>query len=77
MSGGQAHKMLGMAERERNKVNCVTGRRVGFISGCDIGSRDILNLLLVRSKLEPSALALKRIWDFNEVASQGRVCNVV
>ena len=77
MSGGEAHKMLGMAGRERNKVNCVTSRRVGFISGCDIGSRDILNLLLVRSKLEPSALALKRIWDFNEVASQGRVCNVV
>ena len=50
---------------------------MGFISGCDIGSRDILNLLLARSKLEPSALALKRIWDFNEVASQGRVCNVV
>ena len=45
--GGEARKMLGMAGRERNKVNCVTSRRVGFISGCNIGSRDILNLLLV------------------------------
>ena len=63
--------MLGMAGRERNKVNCVTGRRVGFTSGCNIGSRDILNLFLVRSKLEPSALGLYG------VASQGSVGNVV
>ena len=45
--------MLGMAGRERNKVNCVTGRRVGFISGCNIGSRDILNLLLVGVNSNP------------------------
>lgn len=56
--------MLGMAGRERNKVNCVTGRRVGFISGCDIESRDTLNLLLVWSKLEPSALSFKKDMGF-------------
>ena len=64
MSGGETHKMLGVAGRERNKVNCVTGRRVGFISGCDIESRDILNLLLVWSKLEPSALGFKKDMGF-------------
>ena len=69
--------MLGMAGRERNKVNCVLVG--GWVSSVAVILKaEIYSISFwfgVNSNRVP--WALKRIWDFNGVASQGRVGNVV
>ena len=59
--------MLGIRGRERNRVNCVTGED-GFQQWLYYWKQRYTQSPFGWSKLEPSALPLKKIWDFNGVA---------